>query len=174
MSAAQRREQRRLRSWWRHEQQSIAAALATRRCTRAGEEESETKYTAKFRTRLFLPSRCSSACTTKSLAGGGLPAWQSRRGHRSGSRGTPWSILSTLSALLPWCRSSMLLCRRRWNSCQTSSGSLTRSCLIPSRSSKCPRSRPRTSPCALLCANRSWWNSWWKCRLSCLLPCRST
>ena len=29
MSAAQRRKQRRLRSWWRHEQQSIAAALAT-------------------------------------------------------------------------------------------------------------------------------------------------
>ena len=29
MSAAQRRRQRRLRSWWRHERQSIAAALAT-------------------------------------------------------------------------------------------------------------------------------------------------
>ena len=29
VSAAQRRKQRRLRSWWRHEQQSIAAVLAT-------------------------------------------------------------------------------------------------------------------------------------------------
>ena len=56
--AAQRRKQRRLRSWWRHEQQSIAAALATfqhhssrgQRKAKAGEEESETKYTAKFRT----------------------------------------------------------------------------------------------------------------------------
>ena len=56
--AAQRRKLRRLRSWWRHEQQSIAAALATslhhssrgQRKARAGEEESETKYTAKFRT----------------------------------------------------------------------------------------------------------------------------
>ena len=56
--AAQRRRQRRLRSWWRHEQQSIAAALATslhhslrgQRKARAGEEESETKCTAKFRT----------------------------------------------------------------------------------------------------------------------------
>ena len=55
--AAQRRKQRRLRSWWRHEQQSIAAALATslhhssrgQRKARAGEEESETKYTAKVR-----------------------------------------------------------------------------------------------------------------------------
>ena len=59
LSAAQRRKQRRLRSWWRHEQQSIAAALATfthhsalrgQKTARAGEEESETKYTAKFRT----------------------------------------------------------------------------------------------------------------------------
>ena len=65
--AAQRRKQRRLRSWWRHEQQSIAAALATslhhssrgQKKARAGEEESETKYTAKFRTILLL-SRCSS------------------------------------------------------------------------------------------------------------------
>ena len=53
--AAQRRKQRRLRSWWRHEQQSIAAALATslhhssrgQRKVRAGEEESETKYTGQ-------------------------------------------------------------------------------------------------------------------------------
>ena len=29
VSAAQRRKLRRLRSWWRHEQQSIAAVLAT-------------------------------------------------------------------------------------------------------------------------------------------------
>ena len=58
MSAAQRRKQRRLRSWWRHEQQSIAAALATyshhsalrgQKTARAGEEERETKYTAAFR-----------------------------------------------------------------------------------------------------------------------------
>ena len=54
--AAQRRKQRRLRSWWRHEQQSIAAALATfqhhssrgQRKARAGEEESEVRYTAAF------------------------------------------------------------------------------------------------------------------------------
>ena len=56
--AVQRRKQRRLRSWWRHEQQSIAAALATslhhssrgQRKARAREEESELKYTAKFQT----------------------------------------------------------------------------------------------------------------------------
>ena len=54
--AAQRRKQR-LRSRWRHEQQSIAAALATSlhhssrglKKARAGEEESELNYTAKVR-----------------------------------------------------------------------------------------------------------------------------
>ena len=60
LSAAQRRKQRRLRSWWRHEQQSIAAALATyshhsalrgQKTARArgGGEVDEMKYTAKFR-----------------------------------------------------------------------------------------------------------------------------
>ena len=81
---------------------------------------------------------------------------RARRGNRSGSRGTPWSLLSTSSALLPWCRSSTLLCRRRWNSCQTSSVSSTRSCLIPSRLSKCPRSCLMMSLCERLRAIRSW------------------
>ena len=62
------------------------------------------------------------------------------------------------------CRSSTLLCRIWWNSCQTSSGSSTRSYLIPSRLSKCPRSCPRTFLCERLFAMRSWWKSWWKCR----------
>ena len=58
LSAAQRRKQRRLRSWWRHEQQSIAAALATyshhsalrgQKTARAGEEDNEMHFTATFR-----------------------------------------------------------------------------------------------------------------------------
>ena len=58
MSAAQRRKQRRLRSLWRHEQQSIAAALATyshhsairgQKTARAGEEDNEMHFTATFR-----------------------------------------------------------------------------------------------------------------------------
>ena len=87
-----------------------------------------------------IPSRCSSVFTKKSPAGGRLPAWQSRRGHRSGSRGTPWSTSLTSCVLLPWCRSSMLLCRRRWNSWWTSSVSSIRCVLFPNRLSKCRRS----------------------------------
>ena len=84
-SAAQRRRERRLRSMLRHERMSVAMALADKlhhpsrgqRMARAGEEESELHYTAKVR-KTPPPSRCSSACTKKNLAGGGLPAWQSR------------------------------------------------------------------------------------------------
>ena len=58
LGAAQRRRQRRLRSWWRHEQQWIAAALATyshhsalrgQKTARAGEEDNEMHFTATFR-----------------------------------------------------------------------------------------------------------------------------
>ena len=86
-------------------------------------------------------------------------SWMSSRpslGRRNGSSGTPWSTLSTSSVVRPWCRSSTLLCRRRWNSCQTCSSSSTRSRPIPSRLSKCPRSVLRTSLCARFCVTRSW------------------
>ena len=56
--AAMRRRQRRLRSWWRREQWSIAATLATyehhsaprgQKKARAGEERSEQNCTATIR-----------------------------------------------------------------------------------------------------------------------------
>ena len=98
---------------------------------------------------------CSSSCLTKKPRGCG-PGFSPSLGRRNGSSGTPWSTLSTLSAVRPWCRSSTLLCRRRWNSCQTCPSSSTRSRPIPSRLSKCPRSYLRTSLCARFCATRSW------------------
>ena len=124
--AAQRRRQRRLRSWWRHEQQLIAVALATslhhssrgERKARVGEEESELHYT-----------RCSSACTKKSPAGGGWRLSLSL-GRKSGSSGTSWSTSLTLCVSLPWCRFSMHLCRKWGNICRTSCLSSTRPCLI--------------------------------------------
>ena len=58
---------------------------------------------------------------------GGLPAWQSRQGPTSGHSGTPWSRLSRLSCV---CQCSMFLCRCWWNSCRTSSSSLSRLCLL--------------------------------------------
>ena len=117
--AAQRRRQRRLRSMLRHERMSVAMALAEmlhhssqgQRMARAGEEESELNYTAAVRRRL-LPSRCSSACTKKSPAGGG-PRLSLSLGRKCGSSGTPWSTSLTWCVSLPWCRFSMLLCRRR-------------------------------------------------------------
>ena len=64
--------------------------------------------------------RCSSSCLTKTPRGCG-PGFSPSLGRRNGSSGTPWSTLSTSSAVRPWCRFSTLLCRSRWNSCQTCS-----------------------------------------------------
>ena len=75
--------------------------------------------------------------------------------------GTPWSRGSSTRLT---CRSSTLLCRRRWNSWWISSRIWTLMFLC--RSSKCPRSCLRTSLCARFCVLRSWQNSWWKCRRS--------
>ena len=70
VTAAQRRRGRRLRAAWRHEQQWIAAALATfthhsalrgqTTATRTGEEGHEDKHDAPQRQKPSPPSRCSS------------------------------------------------------------------------------------------------------------------
>ena len=58
MGAAQRRRERRLRSWYRHEQQTARMALATfthhsalrgQKMARAGEEDNEVPFTATIR-----------------------------------------------------------------------------------------------------------------------------
>ena len=181
--AAWRRRQRRLRSWWRHEQQSVAMALSAaahhnydkvaagvkydglraQKTDRAG--EAAHRAPRRQRTRAAGGKRCSSSCLTMTLRGCG-PGFSQSPGRRNEFSGTPWSTSSTTSAVRPWCRSSMLLCRRRWNNCQTCSGSSTGSRPFPSRSSKYPRSSLRTSLCARSCVLRSWQNSWWKCRRS--------
>ena len=145
--ASQRRKQRRLRSWWRHEQQSIAAALATslhhssrgQRKARAGEEESEVKYTAKFRT---TPPPQPELFSLYEEPGGTRPVSLAEPGCRkSGFSGTLWSRSPTS---LPWYRSSMYLCRWSfWAGCKTESCSKSRSRPLRTtrnRRSPCPRS----------------------------------
>ena len=85
-----------------------------------------------------------------------------------GSCGTPWSTLSTSCAVLPWCRFSMHLCRRRENSCKTSCLSSTRSCLFLflSRLLKCPRSWLDDVPMRAAVRDTQLGNTWWKCRRS--------
>ena len=70
--------------------------------------------------------------------------------------------ITDLVRVAPWCRSSMLLCRRWWTSCMTCSSSSTGLSAVPEAVIECPRSTPRTSLCALLCVLRSWQNSWWE------------
>ena len=86
----------------------------------------------------------------------------SRRGVWSG---TSWRIIRSLHR---WCSSSMLLCRRWWTQCWSSSVLLT--CRLASRSSQCPGS-PLTVSRSVWWSGVSlrWWNSWCTCRLCCLL-----
>ena len=78
-TGAARRRQRRLRQFLRHERLSVAMALAEsqhhtsrgQKKARAGEEESEMKYTAKFRT---TPPPQPELFSLEEEPGGGLPA----------------------------------------------------------------------------------------------------
>ena len=165
--AAQRRKQRRLRSWWRHEQQSIAAALAiyTHHSALRGTEDGQGRaggsrdaLPRRSSGRILLPRR-QAQCTLPWTSMMCVPPAPGRTGslpcpdRRSGICGAPWSRSSTQSL---WCLFSTILCRRWWNSFRTSCASSTSFCLFQSRLSKCPRSCSMTSPCAQLCVIRSW------------------
>ena len=150
LEAAMRRRQRRLRQFLRHEHLSVAMALAEnlhhtsrgQRFARAGEEGREEHYAYDDRSPL-LPSRSSSACSRKSPAVPGHPAWVSRGGHSSGSSRTSWSSLPTSC---PWFRSWICLWRkgRRGGAGGGPGGGLcfsTSTSRSLSRLSKCPRSQ---------------------------------
>ena len=117
--AGWRRRQRRLRSWWRHEQLSIAAALATFMHHSYDKVAAGEKY---YGVRAQNTDRAEAAhCAprrpaTKAARGAELFQLfeeELRCGRRGGSCSTPWSTLTTS---VPSCRFSMLLCRRRENS----------------------------------------------------------
>ena len=186
LSAAQRRKQRRLRSWWRHEQQSIAAALATFTLTtqpygdrrRPGPGRRRARRSTRLSSgRLLLPRRQAHSTlpwtwmTCLPPVAPDQTVCMTCLVHRSGYSGAPCSRSSTT----PLCRFSTILSRRWWYSrwkSFVSSFSVGR--WLPSRRgtvrsswlSTCPRSRRTVLRRAWLTlyVNRRWWNSWWKCR----------
>ena len=119
------------------------------RKSRAREEESELHNTDKDQ-KTPPPQPDSSACTMKSPARGGLPAWQSRQDRRGGFCGTPWSTSSTPH---PSCRSSMCRCRR-WGPTGGSLEDRSAQDLLP------------TVLFARFSVSHRWRKSWWKCLLS--------
>ena len=124
VGAAQRRRQRRLRSWLRHEWMTVAMALAERThqssrgqtIARAGVWGRELNYTATVRDPpppsplTPYPSRSSSASTKKSPAGRGRTGSLPCPRRRSEICGAPCSRSSILSLRFLF---SMIL-RRRW------------------------------------------------------------
>ena len=110
--AAKRRRERRLRSMLRHERMTVAMALAEfshhssrgQRMARAGVWEHDQNLTAKVR----KPPTLQPELFSLEEEPGQHLCLRSLAGRRRWS-GTSWSIWPSLP---PWCKSSMLLCRR--------------------------------------------------------------
>ena len=157
---AQRRRERRVRLWFRHEQQTVRMALATyshhsapRRQTkaRAGEEVHE-QYYAPRRQKPPLPQP-------------ELFSLEEEPGHVVGGS---WRACTV------GCRFLIFLCRRWWTTCWMPCGFW--SARWPCRLSKCPRFSWMSFLLVPWFLSRSRRNSWWKCRPCCLLRaslCRS-
>ena len=147
--AAKGRRLRRLRSsWWRHEQQTVAAVLATVTHHSFGRERSTSCTTRRSSGRLLSQLGAGQHLCLRLLAG--RDAWSS----------TFWKISAP-------CRFLIFLCCRWWNSQRKWTRSFAIPCLrLPSRLLKCPSLLFLFVVFnARLCLSRSWWNSWWKCRL---------
>ena len=157
-SAAKRRRERRLRSWWRHERMSIAAVLAS--VSHHSYPQVDNKNDAPGGQKTVASTRVGLAEFYELSSGGGRPTGS----ERPVALLEPWP-----QGQVSWSRLSMLLCCMWWNSCQMFTISSPRVCwLLPSRLSTCPRSSSSTSPRDACVVSRSWRNSW-KCRRSCLL-----
>ena len=125
--------QRRLRSWWRHVQQSVAMALSAAahhsydKVAAGRAQTTDRAGEAAHRAPRRQMSRAAGEAVIFELfdedTAGVRPGFSQSSGRRNESSGTPWSTSSTSSR--PWCRFSTLLCRRRWNSCKTCSSSST-------------------------------------------------
>ena len=157
--AAWLRRQRRLRSWWRHGQQTVAAVLAT--MTHHSHSKVGTANALrgqKMGTSTGVgPAEFSSddgRPTTVMRPASMSEPWPQGRCSGTQASGTKSSTISTL------------LCCRWWNSCQRSSISSPRVCRwLSSRFSTCPRSHSTglSSAWGTVCVNHRRRTSWWKC-----------
>ena len=178
-TSARRRRERRLRSWLRHEQQSIAAVLANhsfdkvgtasgvlrnqKTATRTGKgEESEKKYTAKFRKTPPPQAAATVYYPMTDDEGGELSAGvrpaplEERRpqGKLERHAGIGYEIVQNFDVPVPQMVEQL---PKSFNSSQHSH-------LFPNRSSQCRRSCLTMFLRDVCVATRSWRNSWRKCR----------
>ena len=157
--AAQRRKQRRLRSWWRHEQQSIAAALATsrgQRKARAGEEESDVHHTAEVRT-TPLPQPVLFSLYDEEPGGRRPASLAEPPGPQERVQRHTMEHIVVFVCCSPHVADSRRSCAADGGTAARRAQVLRwRSFLVPFRLSKCPRSCLETSLCARFCVTRSW------------------
>ena len=124
ITAAMRRRQRRLRQFLRHKRLSVAMALKEKlhhtprgqRLASSGRKGHE-EHDALRRQKPPPPQAFFRLYDEEDAEWGARPGSVTDPGRRCGSSGSSWSILQTLP---PWCKFSMLLCRRRRKSWRTS------------------------------------------------------
>ena len=137
--AAWRRRQRRLRSWWRHEQQTVAAVLAT--VTHHSHSKVGTANDAPRGQKKVTSTRVGPAEYFKLSSDDGRPTGGERGQRHCWSPGRRGRLSGTPASGSSWSIVSMFLCRRLVNSCRMSCSSLPHSCRwLPSRLSKCRKS----------------------------------
>ena len=174
--SAWRRRQRRLRSWWRHEQQSVAMALSTAAHHTFDKVAAGEKYDGL---RAQKTDRAGEAANKapqrqRSNAAGDAVFFElfDTAGVRPGVLAEPRPqervqrhVVEHITDLVRVAPTVQILDAPVPQTVeQLPDVLLLRP--IPSGSSKCPRFFLRTSLCARLSVTRSWQNSWWKCRRS--------
>ena len=166
--SARRRREWRLRAQWRHEQRTVAVALAaaTHHGAQRGERRDLHEATGTEDRQCRGHVRCSTepddeCCARKNSGARGLTGF-TRSGRRNGFSGAPWNRTSTTRSS---CRRLTFQCRRWKTSWWRYAGSSISS--IPSRLSKCPRSPFPVILAGAVCVSlRRRQNSWWKFRRS--------
>ena len=111
--AAWRRRQRRLRSWWRHEQQTVAAVLAT--VTLHSHSKVGTANAALRGQKLGTSTEVGPAEYFELSSDDGRPTGEERPAALL--EPLPREKLQRYASGAISSRVSMLLCCRRWNSC---------------------------------------------------------
>ena len=167
--AAWRRRQRRLRSWWRHEQQTVAAVLATvthhshskvgtangrpKRPEASHQHQGGTCRVYELSSDDGRPTREERPAALLELRPQGAGAATRRHRVRAGPSSRCSCAADGRTVGRVSFSSSPRICR--W---------------LPSRLSTCPRSHKTglRSAWGTVCVNRRWRTSWWMCRLSCL------
>ena len=167
--AAWRRRQRRLRSWWRHEQQTVAAVLAT--VTHHSHSKVGTANAALRGQKTGTSTRVGPAEYFELSSDDGRPTGEERpaalsepwpQGKMERHDGIAFELVHRLDVPVPQMGEQLP------NIVQFFAAQLP---VVAEPVIEVPKIFLDRTPqrLGIICASRRWWNSWCMCRLSCLI-----